>query len=96
VPQRLASRFRGTYELVANKYFVDEFYFGKIINPLVDASKALWAYVDVNFIDRATYVATDVVRGVGSTVRTLQNGNMQQYALYIAIGVAATVFIILR
>jgi NADH-quinone oxidoreductase subunit L len=95
-PVKLAQRFKGTYELVANKYFVDEFYFSKLINPLVDASKGLWAYVDVNFIDRATYFASDVVRGMGSAARTLQNGNMQQYALYIAMGVAATVFIILR
>jgi NADH-quinone oxidoreductase subunit L len=95
-PARLAQRFQGTHRLVSNKYFVDEFYFSKLINPLVDASKGLWAYVDVNFIDRATYLASDLVRGIGSAARTMQNGNMQQYALYIAMGVAATVFIILR
>jgi NADH-quinone oxidoreductase subunit L len=76
------------HSLVFNKYFVDEFYFAKIINPIVGASRALWAFVDVNFIDRGTYVVGDFVRGIGSTVRTLQNGNMQQYALYIALAIA--------
>lgn len=95
-PARLAAKCKCLYELVYNKYFVDEFYFARIINPLVDASRGLWAYVDVNFIDKATYVVADAVRGLGSTARTLQNGNMQQYALYIAMGVAATIFLILR
>jgi len=95
-PAQVAARLGGLYRLVANKYFVDEFYFDKIINPLVAGSRGLWAYVDVNFIDKATYLASDMVKGLGSMARTLQNGNMQQYALYIAMGVAATIFLILR
>jgi NADH-quinone oxidoreductase subunit L len=96
LPKRLAQKFHGLYTLIYNKYFVDEFYFGRIINPLVDASKGLWAYVDVNFIDRGTYVLGDVVRGVGSTAKSFQNGNLQQYAMYIAVGLAVTMFMILR
>jgi NADH-quinone oxidoreductase subunit L len=96
LPGKFVSRIQGVYRLVYNKYFVDEFYFGRIINPIVNASRGLWAYVDVNFIDKTTYVVSDVVRGVGSAARTLQNGNLQQYALYIAMGVAATIFLILR
>lgn len=96
LPGRLVGRIHGVYRVVSNKYFVDEFYFGKIIDPLVDASRGLWAYVDVNFIDRATFVAGDVVRGVGSAAKSFQNGNLQQYAMYIALGLAATMFLILR
>jgi NADH-quinone oxidoreductase subunit L len=96
LPGRLAQKFHGTYRLIYNKYFVDEFYFSRIINPLIDASKGLWAYVDVNFIDRTTYVLGDVVRGVGSTAKSFQNGNLQQYAMYIAVGLAVTMFMILR
>ncbi len=95
-PKQVTAKIRGLYELVYNKYFVDEFYFARVINPLVDASRGLWAYVDVNFIDRTTYVVSDVVRGMGSAARTIQNGNLQQYALYIALGVAATMFLVLR
>lgn len=95
-PAQLTAKIRGFYELVADKYRVDELYFATIINPLVRASRGLWAYVDVNFIDRGTYLVTDVVRGLGSAARTIQSGNLQQYALYIALGVAATLFLILR
>ncbi len=96
LPGKVAAKFRGFYDLVHNKYFVDEFYFGKIIDPLVEASRNLWAYVDVSFIDRGTYAVADMVRGVGSVAKTVQNGNMQQYALYVVLGVAATIFLILR
>lgn len=95
-PGRFVSRFKRTHALIANKYLVDEFYFDKIINPIVAISRGLWAYVDVNFIDRGTYIVSDMVKSLGSAARMLQNGNMQQYALYIAMGVAATIFMILR
>ena len=75
------------YNIVNNKYYVDEAYFAAIINPLVNASKNLWYYVDVNVIDKTTYLVTDLVRGSGAFVRSLQNGNMQQYAMYVVIGV---------
>jgi NADH-quinone oxidoreductase subunit L len=95
-PKRFVARIPNLYKLVYNKYFVDEFYFARIINPIVDISKGLWAQVDVGFIDKTTYVIGDFVTGLGSFARTMQNGNLQQYALYIVLGVAATIFLVLR
>ena len=96
-PAKIADKMKGVYELVYNKYFVDEFYFASIINPLVNLSKNIWYYVDVNVIDKSTYLVADVVRGGGSLVRSMQNGNIQQYAMYIALGVVVTLsFILLR
>jgi len=96
MPAKVVAKMRGLYEFVAGKYFVDEFYESKIINPLIAMSRNLWAYVDVNFIDKATYLASDLVRGAGGVARTLQNGNLQQYALYIALGIAVTIMLIVR
>ncbi len=84
---KMAKALQPIYNVIDNKYFVDEAYFSAIINPLVKASKNLWYYVDVHVIDKATYKITDLVRGSGSFVRSLQNGNMQQYAMYVVIGV---------
>ena len=85
--EKAAEAFGPVYKIVHNKYFVDEAYFGVLINPLITASKNLWYYVDVNVIDKATYLLTDLVRGSGALVRSLQNGNMQQYAMYVVLGV---------
>ncbi len=95
-PKKFAEAFQPAYELIFNKYWVDEFYFDRLINPLVAASKNLWAYVDVAFVDKFTFWAADIVKGLGSFVRGLQNGNMQTYAMYIALGVAGTLFFIMR
>jgi len=95
--KKLAESMKALHKLIYNKYFIDELYFGAIINPLVKLSKQIWYYVDVNFIDKATYVAADLVRGSGSMVRSLQNGNIQQYALYISLGLVLTLsFILMR
>lgn len=94
---KVAAAFGPVYKFVNNKYFVDEFYFSSIINPLIAGSKNLWMYVDVNLIDKATYQIADIVRGAGLFIRSLQNGNMQQYAMYIGIGVViALSYILMR
>lgn len=83
---KFAESIKPVYKVIYNKYFVDEAYFGAIINPLVRVSRNLWYYVDVNFIDKCTYWAGDIAKGAGSLVRSLQTGNMQQYAMYIGLG----------
>lgn len=83
------------YRLVEGKYFVDEFYFARIINPLVSGSKALWLYIDVNVIDKATYFAGDLVSGFAQFVKTVQNGKTQSYALYMALGVVIIMTVVL-
>lgn len=96
-PEKIAAGIKPVYNLVNNKYLVDEAYFGFIINPLVNLSRNIWYYIDVNFIDKATYLASDLMRGMGSFVRSLQTGNLQQYAMYIGIGVVlALSFVIMR
>lgn len=95
--ERVSKAFGPVYQLVYKKYLVDEAYFAGIINPLVRLSKSLWYYVDVNFIDKITFKITDVVRGGGSFVKVLQNGNMQQYAMYIGVGVVVVLsFVLMR
>jgi NADH-quinone oxidoreductase subunit L len=95
--EKVAQTFGPVYKLVEGKYFVDEFYFKWIINPLVDVSKSIWHHIDVNLIDKMTFVVTDITKNGGSIVRTLQSGNMQQYAMYVMFGVVmALTFLFLR
>ncbi len=83
------------YKLVEGKYFVDEFYLARIINPLVESSQALWLYIDVNFIDKITYFVSDLVSGMAQFVKTVQNGKTQSYALYMALGVVIIMTVVL-
>ncbi|MBL7669912.1 MAG: NADH-quinone oxidoreductase subunit L [Bdellovibrionaceae bacterium] len=96
-PEKLAHSLGPIYRLVSKKFLVDELYFRFLINPLIETSKGIWYYIDVNFIDRCTYWVADLVKGAGSFVRSTQSGNLQQYAMYIGLGiVAALSFILLR
>lgn len=96
-PEKIAKALGPVYRLVSKKYLVDELYFGAIINPLVRLSKDLWNYVDVNFIDKTTYVIADLMKGGGATVRTMQTGNLQQYAMYVGLGLVVVLsFVLMR
>jgi NADH-quinone oxidoreductase subunit L len=96
-PKAIAASLGKFYELVFNKYLIDELYFKTIINPLVVGSKNLWFYVDVNVIDKTTYAIADLSKGMGQFVKGLQNGNVQTYAMYLAIGLVVTIsFIFVR
>ncbi|RME16220.1 MAG: NADH-quinone oxidoreductase subunit L [Bdellovibrio sp.] len=90
-PQLIAAKAGEFYTWVYNKYFVDEFYNAKIIQPTVKLGKGLWEYIDVSFIDRITYWVSAWVLHMGRAFRYLQNGNAQVYALYISLGVVGTV-----
>lgn len=86
-PVRIANSLGKFYQLVYNKYYVDEIYDRIIIQPTIRLSEILWFRVDVNFIDKITYKLGDLVRGAGGLVRSLQNGNIQQYAMYMSLGI---------
>jgi NADH-quinone oxidoreductase subunit L len=97
-PQRsifMAKAMGPLYQLVSKKYLVDELYAAAIINPMVATSKRIWFYIDINLIDRTTYLAADLVNGMASFVRTIQNGKTQQYALYMALGLVVIITFVL-
>ena len=89
--EKFVQKFGALHRLVDNKYFVDEFYFSKIINPLVNISKGLWFYIDVNFIDKITYKVSEFVKSTASGIRTFQSGSFQAYALYMVLGMAVII-----
>lgn len=95
LPGIVVSKIGGAFRLVSAKYYVDEFYFGYIVQPLIQASKDLWQYVDVNFIDQTTYLISDTVRGLSRAVRSLQAGNVQHYALLMILGLVLTTLIVI-
>jgi NADH-quinone oxidoreductase subunit L len=83
------------YNLLYNKYWVDETYFRYLINPLIRGSQSLWSNVDVKFIDKMTYSLSDIVKNAGGGLKLVQSGNLQTYALYILIGLVMSLFFLM-
>ncbi len=86
---KLTLTMKPVYNLSLNKFYVDEFYFTKIINPIIAGSKILWLHIDVMFIDKITYYVSDVIIKGGAYNKKAQNGNFQNYIFFMSIGLAA-------
>jgi len=85
-PHRLAERARGLYELLWNKWWVDEIYDARIVQPIVRLSNRLWKDVDAAVVDGAVNgVGKKVEQGAG-WLRLAQTGYVQMYALILTLG----------
>jgi len=89
LPDRLAQQWREAYALSFNKWYVDELYDRTIVQPTVALANGLWKIVDVQVID-------GMVNGVGTAtvlwgraLRLVQSGEVQHYALAMALGAVA-------
>jgi NADH-quinone oxidoreductase subunit L len=75
---------------VLNKYKIDEFYNSTIVNPILKGSeKILWKGIDVNVIDGAVNGTARVVNWFSQTVRKVQTGVAQFYAVVFVGGIVA-------
>ena len=86
LPARMAARLHGVYELLLNKYFVDELYDAAFVRPVVRLANWLWRAFDVRLIDG---IVNGTARGVmveGQWSRRWQTGNVQHYALSLLLG----------
>ncbi len=89
LPDVLARRLQSVYELLRNKYWVDELYDALVVRPYVALSTFLWRVVDQVVIDGVVNgVATAVVAN-GQLWRYVQDGNVQHYALVFLGGAIA-------
>ena len=65
LPRRLAARFAFAYQILLNKYYVDEFYDAFIVRPVMWIMNAFWSF-DARFVD-------GIVNGFGSFTRLYAN-----------------------
>ena len=97
LPDRWAERWRTAYDWSFHKWYVDEAYDRSIVRPTFAAAGDLWKRVDVAIIDGAV---NGVARAIGWGawfLRLLQSGQVQHYALGMALGavVILTMFLMM-
>ena len=89
-PEKLAKSFHAPYELLLNKYYVDEMYDALLVRPLGWLStKILWRGVDAAGIDGAVNGAADLAQDFGGRLRQLQSGNTRSYGTWVVVGAVA-------
>jgi NADH-quinone oxidoreductase subunit L len=87
LPDRLAERYKVPYQMIANKYWMDEIYDFVFVGPLIRFSIFLWKIFDEILVDGTVNGVAAVVRGGSQVFKRLQTGNVQSYALSILVGV---------
>jgi NADH-quinone oxidoreductase subunit L len=83
----LSRQFSGLYELLLNKYYVDELYDAAIVQPIkLLSTGALWKGVDAGLIDGTVNGVGGIVRASSSALRRLQTGSVRTYAAGLFLG----------
>jgi NADH-quinone oxidoreductase subunit L len=93
--RRLVQRYRGAYETLLNKYWVDELYDRLFVEPFVRGSNWLWLRVDAGTIDGAVNGVGATFTGGAAALRLVQSGQAQSYAFYTMLGVLAVLLYVL-
>lgn len=89
-PAAWAKRWVTLHKTLENKWYVDEIYEAVMVRPIVTLSQALWKSFDVAVIDRIVLSFGRVSVWTGQTVRVIQTGSIQTYALFLLIGIVAS------
>ena len=88
-----AKKFKSIYNLLWNKYFVDELYDATVINPIVKTSDSfLWRIADNKIIDGLVNGIASLIGSASGVIRKMQTGVAQFYAVIMMVGIAAALF----
>ncbi len=89
LPEKLSVSLRAFYNLLLNKYWIDELYGAVVIAPVLFLSRfVLKGLIDTGVINGGSYAAAYTTQGMGAIVQRLQSGNIRSYAGWLALGAA--------
>jgi NADH-quinone oxidoreductase subunit L len=84
------------YNLLVNKYYVDEFYNFAIIKPLIAVSKYFLEWiVDVAILGGLAWLLAGIASFSGAVLQRWQSGNIRSYAAWLALGAALLLYFVL-
>lgn len=93
IADKTAKMFKGAYNVLLNKYFVDEFYEAAVIQPIQKVSeKFLWKIADNKIIDGVVNGTAAIVDSLSGVIKKMQTGVAQFYALIMMTGIAVILF----
>jgi len=89
-PARMAAALPGAYNVLANKYYVDEIYGATVVKPLLGFSKyALGWVIDVGILGGLAWLLGGIALFAGAILQRWQSGNLRSYAAWLTAGAAA-------
>jgi NADH-quinone oxidoreductase subunit L len=93
IAEKISSKFKGAYNLLLGKYFVDEVYEASVVNPIVKGSEnILWKIADNKLIDGLINTIAKLVGIISDNIKKIQTGVAQSYALVMVFGILIALF----
>jgi len=90
---QISKRFSKGYNLLWNKYFVDEVYDATVVNPILNTSDSfLWKIADNKIIDGVVNSTASIIDVVSQKIRKVQTGVAQFYAVVMMLGIVLALF----
>jgi len=93
-PDRIAAAWPRLYALSKNKFYIDEFYAAVIVRPLLSLARGALRF-DLGVIDGIVNGVAETARGWGAALARLQTGRVRDYLLFMALGLAAVLGVLL-
>jgi len=92
----IAHKSKPLYNLLANKFYVDEIYNTFIVTPLLMFTRLiLELLVENGVVGGSGQAAGASAKGIGSLTRRIQSGNIRSYAGWLAFGAAAVLLVMI-
>lgn len=92
MPRSLAKSYKGIYNMLWNKYWLDEIYYAVIVDPINKLSTSfLWKFTDVGVIDGIVNGSAKSIEMLGNRIRLMQTGIAQNYAVVMLAGIAVII-----
>jgi len=95
IPAQLASRFRGLYLFLLNKWYFDELYDRIFVQPARQLATAFWKVGDARIIDGMPNGAADLAVQASRGAVRIQTGRVANYAFAMIIGLVLFVSLFL-
>ena len=92
LPQKIGAKFQAIYQLLYNKYWVDELYSKIIVQPVLKASdKIILGFFDARIIEGAVNGLPQLVGAFSERLRKMQTGVFSFYGLIMVLGALAII-----
>jgi len=86
LPSILAQQWSSLYAGSLHKWYVDELYEAWFVRPTIEAANDLWQWIDMRVIDAAVNGVAGSINLWSRALRLIQSGEVQHYALAMALG----------
>jgi NADH-quinone oxidoreductase subunit L len=94
-PAELAAALPAGYKLLADKYYVDEFYGATVVRPLMAFSTYFLGWVvDKAVIGGLAWLLGGIATFSGALLQRWQSGNIRSYAAWLAAGAGAVLLFV--